>query len=70
MTNIQKNLNHHINSPLFKSISKVADEMDYPVYVIGGYVRDIFINQNSKITDIDFLIIGSGIKLAENVKKK
>ena len=69
MTNIQKNLNHHINSPLFKSISKVADEMDYPVYVIGGYVRDIFINQNSKITDIDFLIIGSGIELAENVKK-
>ena len=69
MTNIQKNLNHHINSPLFKSISKVADEMDYPVYVIGGYVRDIFINQNSKITDIDFLIIGSGIELAKNVKK-
>lgn len=69
MTNIQKNLNHHINSPLFKSISKVADEMDYPVYVIGGYVRDIFINQNNKITDIDFLIIGSGIELAKNVKK-
>tara|TARA_B100001059_G_scaffold65210_1_gene61430 strand:+ start:7385 stop:8818 length:1434 start_codon:yes stop_codon:yes gene_type:complete len=69
MTNIQKTLNHHINSPLFKSISKVADEMDCPVYVIGGYVRDIFINQNSKITDIDFLIIGSGIELAKNVKK-
>ena len=69
MTNIQKTFNHHINSPLFKSISKVADEMDCPVYVIGGYVRDIFINQNSKITDIDFLIIGSGIELAKNVKK-
>ena len=69
MTNIQKTLNHHINSTLFKSISKVADEMDCPVYVIGGYVRDIFINQNNKITDIDFLIVGSGIELAKNVKK-
>ena len=69
MINIQKTINHHINSPLFKSISKVADEIDCPVYVIGGYVRDIFINQNSKITDIDFLIIGSGIELAKNVKK-
>ena len=69
MTKIQKTLNHHINSPLFKLISKVADEMDCSVYIIGGYVRDIFINQNSKITDIDFLIIGSGIELAKNVKK-
>ena len=70
MTNIKKTLNHDINLPLFKSISEVADEMNCPVYVIGGYVRDIFISQNNKITDIDFLIIGSGIKLAENVKKK
>ena len=70
MTNIKKTLNHDINLPLFKSISEVADEMNCPVYVIGGYVRDIFISQNNKITDIDFLIIGSGFKLAENVKKK
>ena len=64
------NLNNHISTPIFKLVSKVADEMDCAVYVIGGYVRDIFISQNSKISDIDFLIIGSGIELAKNVKKK
>ena len=64
------NLNNHISTPIFKLVSKVADEMDCAVYVIGGYVRDIIANQNNKITDIDFLIIGSGIDLAKNIKTK
>ena len=35
------NLNNHISTPIFKLVSKVADEMDCAVYVIGGYVRDL-----------------------------
>ena len=63
-----KILEHNI----FKEISKIANKNNIKVFVIGGFVRDLLLNRNSK--DIDILVIGSGIefakKLAENLDIK
>jgi putative nucleotidyltransferase with HDIG domain len=45
----------------------LAAQLDAEVYVIGGYVRDIFLNRNSK--DVDILVIGQGIEFAEAAGK-
>ena len=42
--------------------------MKVPVYVIGGFVRDILLKRQSK--DIDFVTVGNGIEIAERVAKK
>lgn len=54
-----------LNLKIFQQISAAADEMQQETYVIGGYVRDIFLNRKSK--DIDIVTLGSGIALAEKV---
>ena len=61
-------MKEHLNEKIFTVISKVAGEMDKPVFVIGGFVRDIFLNRKSK--DIDIVIQGSGIELAQEVSKR
>jgi poly(A) polymerase len=53
---------------IFNIISQTADELGYPVYVIGGFVRDRILSRPSK--DIDIVCIGDGIKLAENISYK
>ena len=53
----------HLDQPIFHLIGEVADAMNRPCFVIGGYVRDIFLNRPSK--DIDIVTLGSGIELAE-----
>jgi poly(A) polymerase len=53
---------------IFSVISEIAEEMRAPAFVIGGFVRDIIINRDS--TDIDIVIEGSGIDLAERVARK
>ena len=53
---------------IFKTISSIAEELNMNTYVIGGYVRDIFLERPSK--DIDIVTIGSGIELAQQVAKK
>ncbi len=55
-----------IEQPVFKLISRAAKQLDKPVYVIGGYVRD-FLLQQKKAKDIDFVIVGNGIELARKV---
>ncbi len=62
--NFQDKLTH----PIFKVVSTIADQIDHPVYVVGGYVRDLILNRNSK--DIDFVIVGSGIDLANEVASR
>ena len=52
---------------IFDVISKVSDEMQQESFVIGGYVRDIFLDRPSK--DIDVVTLGSGIELANAVAK-
>ena len=58
-----KELIRCIDKPLFRKISEVAYEMGVECYVIGGYVRDLFLNRPS--CDIDVVVVGSGIRLAE-----
>ncbi len=54
-----------LNDPIFKIISEIGEANSTPVYVIGGFVRDIFLKRKSK--DIDIVAIGSGIQIAEKV---
>lgn len=58
----------HISAPAFKLVGEVADDMERECYVVGGYVRDIFLGRTSK--DIDFVTVGSGIEVAERVAKR
>lgn len=61
--NLAKKLKH----PIFKTISQVAENEQLETYVVGGYVRDLLLNRPSN--DMDFVCVGSGIQLAEGVKK-
>ena len=62
------NMQQYINDKIFRVISEVAGEANKPTYVIGGFVRDIFLKRSSK--DIDIVVQGSGIELAQLVAKK
>jgi len=57
-------------NPIFKIIQTEGDKLGYPTYVVGGWVRDLLLNRTQDQTDIDFVCVGSGIKLAERVVKK
>jgi len=56
-----------IDTPLFHSVGSIADSMNRQCYVVGGYVRDLFLCRHSK--DIDFVTVGSGIEVAETVAR-
>ncbi len=60
---------HFINHKLFSTIGEAADELGVDCYVIGGFVRDKFLDRG-QAKDIDIVSIGSGIELAELVQKK
>jgi putative nucleotidyltransferase with HDIG domain len=55
----------HLQHPIFKIIAEQAEAMDAEAFVVGGYVRDIFLKRESK--DIDVVVTGSGIDLAKKV---
>lgn len=57
-----------LTHPVFKTITEIVATTGQEAYVIGGYVRDLYLNRSSK--DIDIVVIGSGIELAEAVAKK
>ncbi len=61
-------MKEHLQDKIFQIISEAADELGKECYVIGGYVRDIFLKRPSK--DIDVVVVGSGIELAEKVAQK
>jgi tRNA nucleotidyltransferase/poly(A) polymerase len=61
---IQSGLIH----PIFKIVSEESEILGFKTYVIGGYVRDLYLNRKSK--DVDFVTVGSGIKLAQAVKER
>ena len=52
-----------LSLPVFKRISRLADERGVQAFVIGGYVRDYYLHR--KCTDIDVVVVGSGIEIAE-----
>ena len=53
--------------PLFEAIGRAADGLGVDCYVVGGYVRDLFLERPSK--DIDVVVVGSGIEVAKALKK-
>lgn len=60
-----KNYKHVLEAyPVFREVGKIADEIQMDTYVVGGFVRDYFLNRIFKHIDIDFVTIGSGIQLA------
>ena len=56
-----------LNQELFHQISEAADRLGVECYVVGGYVRDIFLERPSN--DIDVVVVGSGIQVAEELKR-
>ena len=57
-----------LDTPIFRKISETADELSMECYVVGGYVRDIFLERPS--TDIDVVVVGKGIEMARAFSKK
>ena len=57
-----------LDQEIFHQISRVADTMGVECYVVGGYVRDIFLERPSN--DIDVVVVGSGIAVAEELKRQ
>lgn len=69
MTKIgREGMKKHLDHPVFHTIRDIAAELNRETYVIGGFVRDLYLDRPSK--DIDVVTIGSGIELAEKVAKK
>ena len=52
-----------LSNPIFRRIGRLADEQGVRAFVVGGYVRDYYLRRPS--TDIDVVVVGSGIALAE-----
>jgi len=61
-------MNYCLKNPIFNIIAQVSEEHNLPAYVIGGFVRDCLLKRASK--DIDIVVQGSGIKMAELVAEK
>lgn len=57
-----------LDQDIFHKISEAADHLGLECYVVGGYVRDIFLERPSN--DIDVVVVGSGIALAEELKRR
>ena len=64
----REELKQRFSEPVFHKISETADELGLECYVVGGYVRDIFLQRPSK--DIDVVVVGSGIAMAEALAAK
>jgi len=56
---------------VFEVISQAGAEVGQDVYVVGGYVRDFYLDRTKSADelDIDFVTIGSGIELAKKVSR-
>ena len=57
-----------IGNPVLRMVGETADQLGLECYVVGGWVRDLFLHRPSN--DIDVVVVGSGISLAEAVAKK
>jgi tRNA nucleotidyltransferase/poly(A) polymerase len=57
-----------LQHPIFKTVGSCGNDMEQPVYVVGGYVRDSLLGRSSK--DVDFVTVGPGIPLAKCVNRE
>lgn len=58
----------YLQHPVFHVLAGIAEEKNAEIYVIGGYVRDLLLHRPSK--DIDIVVRGNGIELAQAAAKK
>ena len=56
-----------LDKKIFHKIGEVADRMGVECYLVGGYVRDIFLERPTN--DIDVVVVGSGIEVAKGLQK-
>ena len=63
----QEEIKQKINTPLFHKLTETADELGLECYLVGGYVRDLFLERPTN--DIDVVVVGSGISIAEAFAK-
>ncbi len=56
-----------LDKEVFHQISAAADKLGVECYVVGGYVRDLFLERPSN--DIDVVVVGSGIRVADELKQ-
>ncbi|MEO8471085.1 MAG: HD domain-containing protein [Chryseolinea sp.] len=61
------NLASALDKEIFKHIGIVSDRLGLETYVVGGFTRDVILKRQSK--DLDFVCVGSGIKLATEVAR-
>ncbi len=62
-------LSAHLQHKVFGLLAKVAQQEQVETYVVGGYVRDLLLfGKNASPKDIDIVVVGSGIRMAEKVK--
>ncbi|RZJ75153.1 MAG: HD domain-containing protein [Flavobacterium sp.] len=61
-------MQQHLHHPIFKVLAETAKQTNTQAYVIGGFVRDLFLQRPSK--DIDVVVLGNGIGFAEKVGQK
>ena len=61
------NIKALLKNPIFSKISDLADSQNAEVYVVGGYVRDLLLDRDTK--DIDLMVVGSGIDFARMFAK-
>lgn len=64
---MQQKFDHYIDEPFFHAISEKLTTEGFPAFVIGGYVRDCFLDRPCK--DIDIVVLGSGIEAAKHAAK-
>src|SRR5687768_754794 len=65
---IPQNMKDHLSHPVFELVSRTASELGVKAFAIGGFVRDLILKRPSK--DVDIVVLGSGIDLAQAVAKK
>lgn len=62
------NLSNHLKHPVFKVCSQICQENNWEAYVVGGFVRDLLLERPSK--DIDIVVVGNGMDLAQLTAEK
>ena len=62
------NLSDKLQKKVFRQVGQAADRLGRECYVVGGYVRDLLLDRQSK--DIDFVTVGSGIEVAREVARE
>lgn len=63
-----ENFAHKLKHPVFKVVSQIITEKGLEAYVIGGFVRDLLLERTSK--DIDIVVVGNGMELAQAAGEK